>query len=266
MSPSQLPQQDRIPMRLRSIGEVIAELKPEFSDLSPSKLRFLEAEGLVTPARLANGYRKYTDTHIRRLRVVLTLQRDQYLPLKVIREKLADYDAGVDVLGTEPAIDEAPLAEPETLEQLSQEVPDDLRGRLVKFAEDVFAPAASKTTYGREELLSQSGLTRSALAEIEDLRLIETMPSGRYDEEALTIATLVARLAERGIEVRHIKPTRYSVDRERGLVENVLAAQRKRRGSGDPRGQEDLAEAQREIAGGLLALHAMVLRTELRHL
>lgn len=266
MSTSQVPQQqDRISMRLRSIGEVIAELKPEFSDLTPSKLRFLEAEGLVTPARLANGYRKYTDSHIRRLRVVLTLQRDQYLPLRVIKDKLAEYDAGVDVLGTESVPDAEPLAEPETLEQMAPPA-DDLRGRLVHLAAEVFAPAATKTTYGREELLSQSGISRSALAEIEDLRLIETMPSGRYDEEALTIATLVAGLAERGIEVRHIKPTRYSVDRERGLVENVLAAQRKRRGSGDPRGQEDLAEAQREIAGGLLALHAMLLRTQLRHL
>ena len=87
--------------RLRSIGEVIAELRPEFGDLTSSKLRFLESEGLVAPARLPNGYRKYTDAHVQRLRIVLTLQRDQYLPLRVIKEKLARHDAGEDVLGQE---------------------------------------------------------------------------------------------------------------------------------------------------------------------
>ncbi len=82
------------PTRLYSIGEVIAELRPEFPDVAPSKLRFLESEGLVAPARLPNGYRKYTATHVQRLRVVLTLQRDQYLPLRVIKDKLAELDAG----------------------------------------------------------------------------------------------------------------------------------------------------------------------------
>jgi len=80
--------------RLYTIGQVLAVLKPEFGDLSPSKLRFLEDQGLVTPERTESGYRKFSDSQIERLRVILTLQRDQYLPLKVIRDHLDELDAG----------------------------------------------------------------------------------------------------------------------------------------------------------------------------
>mgnify|MGYP005998773519 CR=1 FL=1 len=80
--------------KLYTIGQVLTVLKPEFGDLSPSKLRFLEDQGLVTPERTDAGYRKYSENQIERLRVVLTLQRDQYLPLKVIKEYLEELDAG----------------------------------------------------------------------------------------------------------------------------------------------------------------------------
>ena len=80
--------------KLFNIGHVLAELNKDFEDLSPSKLRFLEEQGLVSPQRTASGYRKFTQLDIERIRIVLELQRDQYLPLKVIRAYLADLDAG----------------------------------------------------------------------------------------------------------------------------------------------------------------------------
>ncbi len=253
------------PARLRSIGEVIAQLRPEFADLSSSKLRFLESEGLVTPARLPNGYRKYTDAHVARLRVVLTLQRDQYLPLRVIKEKLAQYDAGQDVLspqtpatGTVDVRDaaEGSAAEPEAVATFEQ--------RMDELADLAFEGSPRTQTYGREEFLAKSGLSRAALAEIEDARLIAPTASGRYDEDSLRVARVAARLAERGVQVRHIKPTRHTVDREIGHLETLLATQRKRMLSGDASDQQSLSEAQREIAGGLLALHAVLLRIALR--
>ncbi len=250
------------PARLRSIGEVIAELRPQFPDVSSSKLRFLEAEGLVTPARLSNGYRKYTDHHVERLRIVLTLQRDQYLPLRVIKEKLAQHDAGHDVFAepqtaTVDVRDEAAPAAPQERQQ-------SLRQRIAELAAATFEPTGEIQTFGREELLAASGLSRAALAEIEEARLIGPLPSGRYDEDAVIVASVAARLAERGLQVRHIRPTRITVDREIGNIETLVATQRKRRLSGDAADQNSLLDSQRDIAGGFLALHAALLRIALR--
>jgi DNA-binding transcriptional MerR regulator len=251
--------------RLRSIGEVLAMLREEFGDLSSSKLRFLESEGLVAPTRLPNGYRKYTEPDIERIRVVLTLQRDRYLPLKVIREQLDRYDQGHDVLAAAPPEAVDVRDDRVDLTEQPEPAPADFRRRLARLAEETFAAPGEGTTYGREDLLVRSGLSRDALAEIEGARLIAPAPSGRYDEDALTVATIVARLTERGIEPRHIKPTRHSVDRELGQVEVLLAAQRRRRLAG----QSDtatLVDSQREIAAGFLALHAALLRIGLRNL
>lgn len=252
--------------RLRSIGEVLTSLRPEFPELTSSKLRFLEAEGLVTPARLPNGYRKYTDVHVQRLRIVLTLQRDQYLPLRVIKEKMAAYDAGEDIFGEQAA--EATVDVRDARELAAQDAPapaeQDLRQRIVAMASLTFEPSDDEASFGREELLAQAGLSRAALAEIEEARLIAAQPSGRFDEDALIIASVVARLLERGLEVRHIKPTRHTVERELGNIDVLVATQRKRRMSGDAGNQQGLVESQREIAGGFLALHAALLRSALR--
>lgn len=253
--------------RLRSIGEVLAELRPDFPDLTSSKLRFLEAEGLVTPARLPNGYRKYTEVHVQRLRIVLGLQRDQYLPLRVIKEKMAAYDAGEDIFGEREAdhtVDVRDDREGAAEQELLAPQEQDLRQRIVTMAALTFEPSDDEASFGREELLAQSGLSRAALGEIEEARLIAAQPSGRYDEDALIIASVIARLLERGLEVRHVKPTRHTVERELGNIDVLVATQRKRRLSGDLGNGQGLVDSQREIAGGFLALHAALLRSALR--
>src|SRR5690606_34001308 len=85
-----------VPAGLLSIGQVLAQLQEDFADLTPSKLRFLEDQGLVEPERTKSGYRKFSQEHVERIRLVLTLQRDHYLPLKKIAEVLAELDAGHD--------------------------------------------------------------------------------------------------------------------------------------------------------------------------
>lgn len=252
------------PIRLRSIGEVIAELRHEFPDVTPSKLRFLESEGLVTPARLPNGYRKFTQNHIERLRIVLTLQRDQYLPLKVIKEKLALHDAGEDVLSPIASHETVDVRETRAAQAESEPEPDQARHRIAQLAATTFEQTGQPQTFGREEFLAKSGLTRKTLGDLEEARLIGPLTSGRYDEDALIVASVVAQLSLRGVEVRHIRPTRHTVDREQGHIETLLAAQRKRRLSGDAADQQSLSDAQREIAGGFLALHAALLRIALR--
>ncbi len=170
---------------LMSIGEVLAHLRGEFPDITISKLRFLEAEGLVEPQRTAAGYRKYTTADVSRLRFVLAAQRDHYLPLRVIREQLSSV---------------APL-----LPVANPGVPE---------------PAAPRLD--RTELLARSGLAEPVLAELEQLGLIRDR-AGRYDADALAVARVVAQLAAYGLEPRHLRGYRTAADREVGLFAQLVA-------------------------------------------
>jgi len=168
-----------------SIGEVLARLRTDFPDVTLSKLRFLEAEGLVEPQRTPAGYRKYSRTDLVRLRYVLAAQRDHYLPLRVIREQLS----------APPLV---PVEEP---------------------------PAATTEAPGslsRGELLDRSELAEAMLDELERHGLVQNR-AGRYDTDALTIAKAAAQLAGYGLEPRHLRGYRTSADREVGLFAQLVA-------------------------------------------
>ncbi|MFI9010735.1 MerR family transcriptional regulator [Actinosynnema sp. NPDC053489] len=177
-----------------SIGAVLAQLRPDFPDVTISKIRFLESEGLVRPARTASGYRQFTSADVDRLRYVLAAQRDRYLPLKVIKEQLdaADQDAAKAVR----AVDLAPAA-----------------GHRI----------------GREDLLARAGIDAGVLAELERHGLVRAGAGGSYDHEAVQIASTVRALAEHGLEVRDLRPFRAAADREVGLVEQALGAAHRQR-------------------------------------
>ena len=220
----------RIPAtRTLSIGEVLTLLKREFTDITISKIRFLEAEGLVTPERTASGYRKFSQRDVDQLRSVLTMQRDQYLPLKVIREQLDAPDAAVATAGS------------------------GLR------AED-FRPGAGRVRPTRGELAEQANLTEAFIAQLEVAGVVWVNPAGHYDEEALAIAHLSARLAAFGVEPRHLRPFRVVADRDTGLVEQIATP------FGSPRDRDAKARQQevvREAAALVTQLHAALLRAEL---
>lgn len=214
-----------------SIGEVLTLLKREFSDITISKIRFLEAEGLVTPERTASGYRRFTDRDIDQLRAVLTMQRDQYLPLKVIREQLAD------------SADPGPVA---------------IAGTGLHA--DDFRAGAGRVRLTRTELSEQVGLAESTVAELEAQGLVWCSPTGHYDEEALAIAGIAARLSAFGVEPRHLRAFRVVADRDSGLVERIAAPR------GSPRDPDARARAQetiRELASLFIQLHASLLRAQL---
>ncbi|MCW6007316.1 MerR family transcriptional regulator [Micromonospora sp. CPCC 205371] len=213
-----------------SIGEVLAQLRPEFPDTTISKLRFLEAEGLVEPQRTPAGYRKYSRDDVARLRFVLTAQRDQYLPLRVIRDQLAERES-------------SPPARP----------------TLVAVRADAPPPAESRLT--RAELLERSGLDEATLLEVERLGLVGPVAPGRYDGEALAVAQAVAGLARYGLEPRHLRAYRASADREVGLFAQLLAPMMRQ---SDPAGRARAAETARELAGLSQQLHAALLRAGLR--
>jgi DNA-binding transcriptional MerR regulator len=172
------------PARL-TIGKVIARLRPEFPELTVSKIRFLEAEGLLTPIRTGSGYRTYTDRDVERLRYILTAQREHFWPLRVIREALEALDQG------------ASAAEPE---------PPPRRLRLTG--------ADLAATAGADETLVES-LVR--------VGVLGGDPSGRFTAEDLQILESVVWLQQFGLEPRHLRPFKATADREVGLVEQMLA-------------------------------------------
>jgi hypothetical protein len=214
-----------------SIGEVLSMLRREFPDVSISKIRFLEAEGLVSPQRTASGYRRFSQPDIDQLRAVLTMQRDQYLPLKVIRDQIND--AGLD--------DSVPVA-----------------GTGLQSTD--FRPGAGRVRLTREELGQESGLDVSFLAQLEEIGIIVATPAGHYDEDALAVASVVSRLSVYGIEARHLRPFRVVADRDTGLVEQMATPYTQNRGRD---GQAKERETVRELASLCIQLHAALLRAEL---
>ncbi|MEU5566355.1 transcriptional regulator FtsR [Micromonospora musae] len=227
-----------------SIGEVLGQLRVDFPDVTISKLRFLEAEGLVEPQRTAAGYRKFSWDDVARLRFVLTAQRDQYLPLRVIREQLAEWDAG----------GAAPGRSRPTLVAVGPggEVP----GREVDEPVE-----SSEVRLGRSDLLARSGLDESTLAELERLGVVVSDPPGWYDGDALIIAGAVAGLAAYGLEPRHLRGYRTAADREVGLFAQLVAPLVRQ---SDPAARARAAETARELVALSQQLHAALVRVGLR--
>ncbi|HYN96001.1 MAG TPA: MerR family transcriptional regulator [Pilimelia sp.] len=221
-----------------SIGEVLAHLRAEFPDATISKLRFLEAEGLVEPQRTPAGYRKYSWDDVARLRYVLTAQRDHYLPLKVIREHLAAMADGAPppVGHTRPLAAVGSAAAPP-----AAEAPD---GRL-----------------SRAELLARSGATEETLAALEQHGLVGAPPGGWYDGDALVIVGVAVELADYGIEPRHLRAYRVAADREVGLYAQLVAPLARPR---EPAARARAAEAVRELVALSQRLHGALIRAGLR--
>ena len=222
----------------RSIGQVMAILRTDFPDISISKIRFLEAEGLITPQRAPSGYRRYTEGDVERLRYVLAVQRDHYLPLKVIKEHLEQLDRG-----------QAPLSVG------SQSTPPSSgSGGAGRTANPPAAAAKQPVRLTRQELLEASGLTESALSELERTQIVATRRgTAHYGRDALTLAIAARRLAEYGIDGRHLRAFKLSADREVGLVEQVIAPYVRRTG------------ANRDVPGDVtqlvISFHAALVRT-----
>ncbi|MCG5213715.1 transcriptional regulator FtsR [Streptosporangium soli] len=209
-----------------SIGEVLSLLRGDFPDVTVSKIRFLEGEGLIEPLRSPSGYRKFTHADVERLRYILTEQRDRYLPLRVIKDHLEAADK-----------DDPDLARPRALHPEPEEV------RL-----------------SREELLSESGIDDETLTELEDFGLLAAV-ARRYDADALVVARSVGSLAAYGLHARHLRAVRAAAEREVGLVEQAVAPLLRRRAPGAISFADDSAS---EISGLLLEIHAALVRAGVR--
>ena len=229
-----------------SIGEVLGQLRPDFADITISKIRFLEAEGLVEPERTASGYRKFSREDLSRLRYVLSAQRDHYLPLRVIKEHLDAIDRGLEppaIGGSGPKVPRALVA--------AQGLP----------GPEAFLPDLSEIRLSRRELLDAAGLQPEQLDQLEQYGLLGPRPGGsHYDGDALVVAKTVAEMARFGIEARHLRPFKAAAEREIGLVEQVVTPLVRQRG---PEARARAEEVARELASLSVKLHATLVRTGL---
>ncbi|MFD4834195.1 MerR family DNA-binding transcriptional regulator [Streptomyces sp. SID4919] len=228
--------------RLMSIGTVLNTLRDEFPEVTISKIRFLEAEGLVEPQRTASGYRKFGPRDVERLAQVLRMQRDHYLPLRVIREHLDAVERGEAL----PLPSPGPAAGEPADESRSPGLPG--------------APAPTAARVGRDELLAAAGVGEAELAEWESYGLVAPLPDGGYDAEAVTVATLVLELGRFGIEPRHLRAMKASADRDAGLVDQVVAPLRRHR---NPQTRVHAQARTRELAELTVRLHSALVQTAL---
>jgi len=226
-----------------SIGEVLTALRRDFPDVTISKIRFLESEGLVEPARTPSGYRKFGHQDVERLRYVLAAQRDQYLPLRVIKEHLESLDRGDDLRGSRPL-------------------------RPSEDADGLFRlPAAdggdgSEVRMSRSQLLEAAGIEAAVLDQMEGFGLVAPrVGTTHYDGDALLIARTIAAMRTFGLEPRHLRAFRTGAERESGLVEQVVTPLLRQR---DPEARARAEEVAREMGALVVRLHTALIRAALR--
>jgi DNA-binding transcriptional MerR regulator len=230
-----------------SIGEVLGQLRGDFPDVTISKIRFLEAEGLIEPERTSSGYRKFSRDDVARLRYVLAAQRDRYLPLRVIKEHLDALDRGLEPAGPGQAAPQVPRAVTAT---------DGLPGP------EAFVRDPTDVRLTRSELASAAGLTGEQLDQLEQYGLIHLRTgSSFYDGDALLVAKTVAEMHRFGIEARHLRPFKSAADREIGLFEQVVAPLVRQR---NPEARARAEETVRELAALSIRLHSALVRAGLR--
>lgn len=182
-------------------------LAPEFPDVSISKIRFLEAEGLLTPQRTQSGYRTYFPDDLERLRYILTAQRDRFWPLKVIRDALDKMERGL---------------EPDHGNQVSThpQVPAEVGNPALPTASDLGRRRKLRMT--DVELRKAAGLDQPTFEALTTYSLVRADPDGHFGEAALAVARAASALAAYGIEPRHLRPFRTAADREIDLVQQVV--------------------------------------------
>lgn len=229
-----------------NIGQVLDQLRPEYPGITIPKIRFLEDKGLIKPERTPAGYRKFAGEDVERLRYILRMQRDHYLPLKVIGEHLDAIDRGL---------------EPPPIEGVVPTVP-----KVALAADGLPAPESftrnSDVRLSRRELVKIAEISEDLLTQLEQFGLIAPLTgTGHYDTDALVVAQTARELADFGFEPRHLRAFKTAADREVGLVEQVVAPLKRGRDAA-ARGRAE--DAVGEIAALSVRLHATLVKAGLR--
>ena len=229
-----------------SIGAVLDLLRPEFPDITISKIRFLESEGLITPERSPSGYRRFTAYDYARLRFILTAQREHYLPLKVIKTQLDQQPDG-ELPGLDPAYRPprlVPVGDPHTADQAEHG-----------------GGSLSRIRLSREDLLERSGVAPDLVTALCKAGVITSGPGGFFDEHAVVIAQCAQALGEYGVEPRHLRAFRSAADRQSDLIAQIAGPVGKAGRTGARDRADDLA---REIAALAITLHTSLIKSAVR--
>jgi DNA-binding transcriptional MerR regulator len=271
-----------------SIGEVLGILLEEFPDVTISKIRFLESQGLIDPERTPSGYRKFYDDDVDRLRFILREQREHYLPLRVIKDKLDDPTTQVSRPSPPPrgirnvaAHIEAPVRtedHPSAAARLAATpvLPPDrppepatavsASGSPAAASNDTTGPIGRVAGIDRDELIALTGIDPESLAELESFGLLQGRRIGdraMYDTTACEIAEVAARFVRLGVEVRHLRAWRTAVEREAALFEQRVTPLLHQR---NPQAREQFVQLLDEMAGLGGRLHDALMQMAVRHL
>ncbi|HZA60803.1 MAG TPA: MerR family transcriptional regulator [Actinomycetota bacterium] len=221
----------------RSIGEVLVALKPEFPDITISKIRFLESEGLIDPERTASGYRKFYDTDVTRLRRILRLQRDEYLPLRVIRQRLQED-------GDAPPV-------PEQVESETE-------------AEDEIGRPQQGLQMTADEMSQATGVDAERIDQLVSFGLLHPRKVGEerfFDGEDLAVLHIVADFLKYGVEARHLTMFRHFAEREAAFLQAIIMPLMRQR---NPDARRAANSSLTELAGVSRRLKQALLRANLR--
>ena len=229
-----------------NIGQVLDHLRSDFPGVTISKIRFLEDQGLIKPERTQSGYRKFSAGDVDRLRYILRMQRDHYLPHKVIGEHLDAIDRGL---------------EPPAIDGVVPTVP-----KVALASDGLPSPESFRTTsdvrLSRRELIKIAEISEDLLVQLEQFALIAPRAgTGHYDTDALIVAQTARELADFGFEPRHLRAFKTAADREVGMVEQVVAPLQRGR---DAAANGRMEDAVSEIAALSVRLHATLVKAGLR--
>lgn len=221
---------------LKSIGEVIAQLREEFPEVSISKIRFLEANGLLNPERTASGYRKFSAVDTEHLRYILRMQRDYFLPLRVIKEHIDAMNRGLEP----PVVGDVAPKPPKVIVDVDALTTDSAAIRLTK-----------------SELIANCADDQNFVNELVEFGIIKQDSQGFFSGTALNIAQKCQSLAEFGLGPRHLKTVVTSATREVDLFEPIL---KNARSGKNPISKAEVEDLALQIAGTMVSLHAYVVR------
>jgi DNA-binding transcriptional MerR regulator len=277
-----------------SIGDVLDQLRPEFDDITISKIRFLESQGLIDPERTPSGYRKFYPSDVERLRFILREQRENFLPLKVIKERLSDIDSGAvpePVVAAKSTTDGAAKAKPDAepkakpkkrrgkataapaeplFETTRRAAESDVARSMTESVQDddspdVYGLAQGEVILTRTELAKAAGITDEELGQLEEYGLVTPAHTSRdrvlFDEDALAIARVASSFMRHGIEARHLRMYRAFAEREAGLFEQVLLPYVRQR---NPEAQARTRDTLGELSGLGRQLRTALLRQAIR--
>jgi DNA-binding transcriptional MerR regulator len=245
-----------------SIGEVLSLLREEFPDVTISKIRFLESQGLLDPERTASGYRKFYDEDVERLRWILRQQRENFLPLKVIKGRLIDQPDPAPPTGLPAEVASGPTPPSGGAAQglvADPQAPQTPQGS----GQPGLAPSPSGGNYTLDELAEATGLSEQAILELSGFGLISSRDVGGtdyYDEEAAGIAALAAGFARHGVEARHLRMYKNAAERESALFEQIVMPLVKQR---NPQARQQAATALEDLGRMSAELRRALLRQAL---